>query len=154
MSATVLIKDIIEALQMHFDELSTFLNLDTGELEIVHNDLLDEAEEDPSGEPDLPDWQEHEWEIAKRIVSTDRFLSLPDKSEVNEWEIMEDFANSRQSTRLREDLLDAIHGSGAYRNFKQRLHVQKIEEEWYAFRDNALTQIAIEWCKENEITWR
>ena len=34
-------------------------------------------------EPDLPTWQKHEWEIAKRIFSTDRFQELPTKFEVH-----------------------------------------------------------------------
>lgn len=79
MSATVLLKDITDALEMQFDESSSFLNLNTGRVETVSNDLLGEANEPVDEEPDLPDWQKQEWEIAKRIVSTDRFRQLPTK---------------------------------------------------------------------------
>jgi hypothetical protein len=117
MSATVLLKDIIDALEMQFDESSSFLDLDTGRVEIVSNDLLGEANE-IVGEADLPDWQKQEWEIAKRIVSTDRFQQLPTKFDVHEWAIMQDFSHSVESDRVREDLLNAIHGTGAFRHFK------------------------------------
>jgi hypothetical protein len=63
-------------------------------------------------EPDRPTWQKHEWEIAKRIVSTDRFLELSTKFEVHEWAIMQDFSRSVESDSIREDLLNTIHGPG------------------------------------------
>ena len=61
---------IIDALEMQFDESSFFLDLDTGHVETVSNDLLGQADESVGEEPDLPAWQKQEWEIAKRIVST------------------------------------------------------------------------------------
>jgi hypothetical protein len=46
---------------MKFDESSAFLDLDSGQVEIVSNDLLREAEEsDDDEEPDLPEWQTRE----------------------------------------------------------------------------------------------
>ena len=87
---TVRLSDIVDALEMQFDESSSFLDLDTGQVETVSCDLLREAEETADGEgPDLPEWQQQEWEIAKRIVSTDRFRKLPIKFDVHEWAIME-----------------------------------------------------------------
>ena len=52
------------------------LDLDSGQVETVSHAFLREAE-NSGEEPDLPTWQKHEWEIAKRIVSTDRFQELP-----------------------------------------------------------------------------
>jgi hypothetical protein len=60
----------------------------TQRVETVSRDLLRDAEEDTGEDPDLPDWQKEEWEIAKRIVSTDRFLRLPNKFDIHEWEII------------------------------------------------------------------
>src|ERR1039458_1371901 len=102
MAVTVQLKDIVDALEMQFDEASSYLDLDTGKVETVSKDLLSEAEESDDGEqPDLPDWQKPEWEIAKRIVSTDRFKSLPTKYDVHEWEIMREFADSVERSEER-----------------------------------------------------
>src|SRR3954451_3744676 len=146
MSATVLLKDIIDALEMQFHESSSFLDLDTGHVETVSNDLLGQADESVHEEPDLPAWQKQEWEIAKRIVSTDRFKQLPTKFDVHEWAIMQDFSNSVASDRVREDLLNAIHGVGAFRHFKDSLRRHQIESAWFGFRAEALRQIALGWC--------
>jgi hypothetical protein len=52
---------------------------------------------------------------------------------------------------VREDLLTSIHGAKAFRRFKDTVHRLNIETEWFAFRMEALRQIAIEWCKDNQI---
>ena len=92
-------------------------------------------------------------EIAKRIVSTDRFQELPTKFDVHEWVFMQNFSQSVESDSVREDLLHAIHGSGAFRNFKDTLRRHGFESAWYAFRTEALRQIAQSWCEENDFVW-
>ena len=131
------------------------MDLDTGQVETVSTDLLREAEDlNDDEELDLPEWQEAEWEIAKRIVSTDRFKKLPTKFDVHEWEIMQDFSHSVTSERIRKVLLKAIHGAAAFRYFKDTLRRHRIEPAWFAFRIEALTQIARAWCEENQIAWK
>lgn len=116
--------------------------------------LLREAEEHSDEEPDLPAWQKDEWEIAKQIVSTDRFQKLPTKFEVHEWAIMQDFSRTVESSGIREDLLDAIHGSGAFRNFKGTLRRHGIESAWLAFHTEVLRQIALSWYQAHQIVWK
>jgi hypothetical protein len=66
---------------------------------------------------------------------------------------MQDFSHSVASDRIREDLLHAIHGARAFRNFKETLRRHQIESAWLAFRAEALRQIARNWCEENHIGW-
>jgi hypothetical protein len=81
-------------------------------------------------------------------------VPLPRKFDVNDWEIMQDFALSIRSEPIREDLIEAIHGAGAFRHFKHMLRTHRLEPRWHEFRNQALKQIAIEWCEENDIEWR
>jgi uncharacterized protein UPF0158 len=154
MGVMVLLKDVVEALEMQYDESSSFLDLDTGRVEIVSEDLLRLADDSPDEEPDIPSWQDQEWRVAKRIVSTSRFRQLPTKFDVHEWAIMQDFAHSVTSKNIREDLLNAIHGAGAFRHFKEAIRRHGIESAWLTFRTDALTQIAREWCEEHQIDWQ
>jgi hypothetical protein len=119
----------------------------------VSEDLLRDAEDRGGGEPDLTDWKKDEWEMAKRIVSTDRFKPLPTKFDVHEWGIMQDFSSSVESEDIRDELSRAIHGAGAFRNFKDTVRRLGIESVWFAFRTEALRQIALDWCEENRIAW-
>ena len=151
MPPTIRLKDIVDAFEMQFDESSAFLDLDTGKVETVSHALLSEAQDSGDEEPNLPTWQKDEWDVAKRIVSTDRFQELPTKFEVNEWAIMQDFSRSVDSDGIRKDLLNAIHGSGEFRNFKDTLRRHGIESSWFAFRTETLRHIALSWCEENHI---
>jgi hypothetical protein len=155
MPVTVKLKDIVDALEEEqFAESLSFVNLDTGEVKVVSKELLSEAEEIGDDEElDIPKWQEPEWELAKRIVSSDRFQRLPSKFDVHEWSIMQDFALSMEPGEIRDDLLNAIHGAGAFRHFKYALRVHHIESDWFEFRTDALRQIAIDWCKRNDVPW-
>ncbi len=154
MAATVLLKDIVDGIEMQFDESSSFLDLDTGQVETVSDDLLRRAEDSIDGHWDLPTWQEQEWEVAKKIVSTNRFRRLRTKFDVHEWAIMRDFSYWVPSETVRRDLLDAIHGAGAFWNFKAALRRHKMESAWFTFHAEVLTQIARDWCEEHHIKWQ
>jgi len=156
MPATVLLNDIVEALQMQTEDSFAFLDADSGTVEHVSKDLMSAAEdgEDEDMADDLPDWQKPEWETVLRIVSADRFLRLPTSFEIHEWSIMQDFANSVQSRRIGDELDDALHGSGAFRNFRATLRRHGIESDWDRFLGDELRQIAIDWCEKHEIPWR
>jgi hypothetical protein len=123
-------------------------------VETVSRDLLRAAEEcGDNEEPDLPAWQKEERETAKRILFTGNSRKLPTKFDVHEWGIMEESSSSVQSDRICEDLLDTIHGAGAFRNFKGAIRRHRIEPAWFAFRTEALRQIAIDWCEEHQVVW-
>jgi hypothetical protein len=154
MSATVRIDDIVDALQMQFDEYTSYLDLDTGSIHTVSLDLLRRAEESEEEDPDLLDWQEDEWVIAKKIVTSDSFKELPSKFDVHEWAIMDEFSRSIESVHISKQLQNAIHGKGAFRMFKDAIRRCGVEKDWYKFRDDALKEIAIDWCEANGIEWR
>jgi hypothetical protein len=46
------------------------------------------------------------------------FWQLPDRFDIHEWSIMEEFARGQDNDRIRQELLDAIHGAGAFRMFR------------------------------------
>jgi hypothetical protein len=152
MPATVRLSDIVDALEMQSDESRSFLDLDSGRVETVSLDLLGKAEEGEE-ELDLPEWQEAEWALVKRIVSSGRWVELPTKFDIHEWQIMEAFSESARPARIREELMDAIHGAGAFRSFKSALRRHRMEQAWFAFRADALKQIAREWCEEGQVPW-
>jgi hypothetical protein len=148
----VKLKDIVDSLEIGYDEFLSFVDLDSGQVATVSRELLRLAEECAEDEdPDLPAWQEREWELARKIVFYRHFKPLPTKFEVNEWAIMEEFSNQVRSDRISEELLDAIHSPGAFRSFNSAIRRNRIEKAWYAFRAGALRQIAIDWCEERHI---
>ena len=157
MAAKADLKEIVDALEMQFEENTAYLDRDTGHVHVVPVELIrdaEEEEEDAEERDDLPAWQKPVWEVARLIVKSPRFVRLPSKFDVHEWEIMNDFSLSVGSASVREELLDAIHGSGAFRLFKNTIRRRRIEAAWYEFRAQALREIAMEWCQENDVPWQ
>ena len=79
------------------------------------------------------------------------YIKLPDKYEIHEYSIMEKFCYSIEDARLSNKLCNIISGRGAFRRFKDAIKRYNLEESWYAYRDEALREIARDWCQDNEL---
>ena len=148
----VKLSDIIEGLEFQSDECFSYLNATTGEVVSVTTEELRAAEEEAPLD-DFPEWQHDAIRIARDIVETDRYLPLPDRFEIHEYQIMERFCLSIDDEDMREDLCDAIRGRGAFRRFKDRMQLYGMAEDWYRYRDAALREIAVAWCEAHGISY-
>lgn len=151
MSIQVKLKDIIEEMEIQPEESRSFLNIKTGELVFVTSDEL-RAAEDEEPYDHLPDWQQDNLKVANDVVENfENYKELPTKYEVNEYEIMEDFCLIVTDQRKQDALLRVITGKGAFRRFKDKIIDFEIEDQWYSYRNERFKQIAIEWCRDNNI---
>jgi len=152
MTIQVKLQDILEGMDCQSDEQSSFLNLTTGAVVSITDEELRAAEHDAPLE-DFPEWQHDQIRIARDILETDHYLPLPDRFEINEYQIMERFCLSVDEDDLRDDLCDAIRGRGAFRRFKDRVQAYGMAEDWYRYRDAALQEIVVAWCEEHGIPY-
>jgi hypothetical protein len=141
MRLPVSLQAVVNELEVVSDEMRAYINRETGELYTLTSEDMDSAEIDYD-EDDVPDWQKDSTAKAKEILEGDAWLPLPSKFDINEWEIMRDFARSQPDERLAERLLRAIHGSGAFRYFKDIVFDEGLRDAWFAFRDRAVEEIA------------
>jgi hypothetical protein len=148
----VKLSDIIEGMDFQSDDRSAFLNLTTGEVVSVTDEELRAAENDAPLE-DFPDWQHDAIRMARDIVEPDHYLPLPDRFEINEYRLMEHFCLAIEDDDRRDDLYDAIRGTGAFRRFKDKIHAYGIAEDWYKYRDDALREIAMARCEAHGIAY-
>jgi len=81
----------------------------------------------------------------------DRLLALPSQYEIHEYRIMEKFSHSQENNEVHDRLIKAISGRGAFRCFKDSIFDLDIEDQWYAYRDKAFKEIAVDWCEENQL---
>jgi hypothetical protein len=101
---------------------------------------------------DYPEWQRDNIRIAGDFLKNeDDYLALPTKYDLNEYQIMEEFVLSLKDRRASELLYTSIKGKGAFRRFKDTLLRLHLDNEWYAYRDAAISQVAIDWCESNQI---
>lgn len=150
MPARVKLSAILEALEMQGDEVHAFLDRQTGEVVVLSDEEL-RAAEDGDDTSDYPDWQKEDLKQASLVNADDgsRFVALPDRFEINEWEMMRDFALSVEDEAVSVALLGAIQGRGAFRYFKEQVRERGLAENWYEFRAGRYRQIALDWCEEH-----
>ena len=144
------LSEIIEGMDLQFDETSSFLNTKTGQVVSVDADDF-RAAEDEKVVKLCPEWQRNNIQIAKEILEEDYYIKLPSKFDINEYSIMEDFCLSLSDERVSHKLVNSIKGRGAFRRFKDEVHRHGIEEDWYKYRDNAFREMAIDWCEGNGV---
>ncbi len=152
MAARVSLTKIVDELESVFEGWLSFVNVETGEVLSLSTAVLSAAEEGP--EEDEEEYEDdEEYQTAVRVVTSDAYVRLPSKWDIHEWEIMRDFAEEVGPPRLRAELLDAVHGSGAFRHFKNTLRHRGIEKQWWDYRRRALREVVIEWCEEHGLAF-
>ena len=151
MSIRVKLCDILEGMESQSDESSSYLNKNTGEVILIGYEEMSAAEDD---EPldDYPDWQQNIIKAAKDIENeTGDYIQLPTKFDIHEYSIMERFCMSLDDPKMSEIFYNLIKGSGAFGRFKNAIHQYDIADDWYQYHNEALKEIAVDWCQENNI---
>jgi hypothetical protein len=147
-SRQVKLSDVVEALDSP-EEWECYLDRGTGDIITVTENEASYLDEAPELE-DLPEWQRESVQRVRAALAAGDLIELPSKFDVHEWDVMRRFAEA-QSGAARNDLLDAIHGTGAFRLFRTGLARLGIREDWYRFRAEALKTIARDWLEANDI---
>lgn len=156
MKIKVNLDDIITGMELQMDEMSSYLNKETGEVSTVMEQEFRYVEEEDDSLISLYGLVEEGIEKARDILMDDegiKYIALPSKFEINEWEIMKQFCLSVDDKNISQSLMDAIHGRGAFRYFKDSIQRYGIDDQWYKFRGDAIKKIAIEWCETNDIEY-
>lgn len=145
--------EIVDSLEIVSTDIDAYFDTHTGEVAMVtemERNLANLSNEDDNDE--TPDYQERSTIKLKQILENqERFLKLPDSFEIHEWNIMKEFAESLEDSKLKSKLSNSLHGSGAFRQFKSLLAECNLLDEWFKFRREHLKEIALEWCEENGI---
>lgn len=124
---------VVEALKFTNIEIKYYYNPDTeeifmsniGEFENLTEDELDELFE-------------------KSII-------LPTRYYINEYKMMQDFVKTIKDKKIKNQLYNSLYGKGAFRRFKDTCSNFNIINDWYNFRNGRYKEIAINWCKKNNI---
>jgi hypothetical protein len=148
----VSLSDLVGEMTLLSDEVHGYLNRVTGEMITITDDEIRDVENEEDFSQRLK-WEQEVFEKTQEVLESDDYLELPSHFEIHDYAIMEDYCISYPNEAMSEDLADLIHGSGAFRRFKNYISRHGIEQDWYRFHDNAYKKIAIEWLEENGIAY-
>jgi hypothetical protein len=141
MAVPVSLQDVVDQMDLISDNTVAYINRKSGELITLTTEDISLAEENGNS-CSIPEWQREIVDKAKQALSNDDYLELPDRFEINEYSIMERYCYAIEDEQVRLAFLNAIKGKGAFRRFKDKLHEEGIDADWYKFRTKAFTQIA------------
>jgi len=152
MAAVISLREVVEALDLQSDELSSYLDPDSGEIVTFNQEQAHIAER---GDWDgAPDWMREFLPKIKRALEDDRMLPLPDQVHIDEWRMMQNFADQQDDCHCRAALSDAVHGSGAFRLFRRAIERLGIEQSWRQYRNKAMEHVARRWLEEKGLEYR
>lgn len=151
MPKVVSLQDVVAAMDVPNPDWESFLDPESGEIITVTDDDRS-ALEDP--EPDLlPDWQREFLPKVREALESGRHLRLPDSFEIHEWSLMERFCLAIDKPAARGELLDAIHGKGAFRVFRNTLERLGLRDQWHDYRQAAFEQLARDWLEAQGVPY-
>lgn len=152
----VSLRAVVREMDVFGDDWAAYLNRKTGEIVSVNDEairLVEDDEEPEELDDGSSEWSDEELAIARAVVESSDYLRLPGRDEFEEHRIMTAFAAAQEDDALREDLLCALAGRGAFRRFKDLVIARGRAEAWYAWRDEALAEIAAGWLEVNGIVF-
>ncbi len=158
------LEDLTLAFDSSFDDTSNYLDLTTGEVVAVTDEIRHQLEEilEGSGAETLeavneaisneagPEWLQQALQEAAVVEFeyNTRLIAIPRADSRSGYRAMQDFIGTVEDTRLKERLEEAIQGRGAFRRFKDAIGSDQPERErWFRFYDERLQQQVLDWLK-------
>ena len=127
--------DLETAFERNSPDMASFLNTETGEILMLVDGNLDD---------------DNQRSIA--LAQPDSFIAIDPASSREQYRWMERFVSSVEDETLRERLIIAIDGKGAFRRFKDvLLHYPGERERWFSYRSDLLHAFINTWMEENGV---
>jgi hypothetical protein len=151
------------------DAFDYFLDVETGEVLILSEDILNRArsllsrdfDEDMEDfeevvfdrEIDIPAWMEDEIELALDIfLSGDNYVRVPERAPRNVYAAMNEFIEQLENAQLRNELRQMMTGQGTFRRFKNALEpYPKLRKLWYGYNAKIARREIMEWLRSLSI---
>jgi len=152
MAAMVSLREVVDELEALIDESAAYVNRETGEVYSIRDEDAGLIEDgvDPD---ELPEWLSDEMPRIREVLESEDWLPLPTRFDIHEWAIMDGFARSIDDADVRDELLIAIRGRGAFRCFKDAVHRRGIHEDWYRHKAAALGRMAADWLDGHGVAY-
>ena len=168
---TVDMSDLEVAFDDSSGEASSFLDLETGRVVAITDEIRGELErvyeeaDSPDGitpdafeealrRRDLPGWMKEAIREADQVEDGFgiRYIRIPHDESRDAYGDMDAFIDTVRDGRLQRILAHAIQGSGAFRRFKDALDDDDQERErWFRFRDARLRERILAWLRDEGI---
>jgi hypothetical protein len=145
---TIDLADLVDMMDTRLDESQAFLDLTSGEIHLLSDELLScVAEDDVEG---VSDWERDQIPIAQRINDGDEHLAeIPPFDSADSFRIMQDFVGRVEDGQVQAQLAEGLSRPKPFRGFKDALReFPALPDRWFAFDHERKEQLAVEWLRE------
>ncbi len=140
------------AFQSSSFEMRYYLDLETGDVVMVTDEIAGYLEDPPDWE--LSDWMKEAIEEARQVEAGygTRYIRVPQADTREDYRDMERFISTVHNSELRDRLWQAIEGRGAFRYFKDVLAEHPAErEQWFSFKDRCIYERVADWLESEDM---
>jgi len=148
----VSLQAVIDEMDTFGDDFHPYLNQLTGELVTISTEEIQAVEQGDDLDDDS-EWAPDEIQTVRDILSSADYLPLPSQFEIHEYAIMERFCLALEDEAVGRELWRQMHGSGAFRRFKDALYRYNMADTWFAYRQTAFAEIATTWLEAHHIPY-
>ncbi|MCD4785629.1 MAG: UPF0158 family protein [Candidatus Eremiobacteraeota bacterium] len=144
-------QDLECAMELQQDEMTHYLDKQTGEIITIMDDISRYAEEEDIDH--LQDWEKRDVELARKIESNwGNYIHVENVSSREGYRIMVGFAHTVKDENFQEKLFIALDGRGAFRRFKDVLYFNEDERQrFFKYHSESIKQIAEDWLESEDI---
>lgn len=149
------LSDLIEAIEFENEMMNHYYNKKTGI--IIYKENSDTAAYDSEDIHKIATMEEWERELVENLhdlkENPQDYIKLPGNEEIDELKLMIDFCNSFSDISIRESLTT---DNDYYRRLDEVKNIildKDLINDWYDYREEAERDIAVEWCRKNNIDY-
>lgn len=150
----VKLASIADGIEFQADEAQSFLNLSTGEVVVFTDEEIDAASSDEDMSEHAEWYREAVTRAKEYIENEENYIPLPSKFDFHEYQVMEKFIGALPIEEQRDELFNLIKGKGAFSRFRQGLERFLLLDKWYKYKEQAIIELAREWCEDNRIKYK
>ncbi|MCF8568272.1 UPF0158 family protein [Alicyclobacillus tolerans] len=138
LKVSVNLDELCDANEMNSDEISHYLDVNTGEILMRMDPLLTGYKDE---------------DLEEELEDEERYLELPTIASRDAYGLMVDFVETVKSTELQDRLNTALNGRKPFRTFKDVLFdFPEDRENWFKFERETHRREILKWLEDENIT--
>ena len=138
LKVSVNLDELCDANEMNSDEISHYLDVNTGEILMRMDPLLTGYKDE---------------DLEEELEDEERYLELPTIASRDAYGLMVDFVETVPSTELQDRLNTALNGRKPFRTFKDVLFdFPEDRENWFKFERETHRREILKWLEDESIT--
>ena len=146
------LNDVIECIEFEGELLQHYYNKNTGV--IIYIEDSSTATYKANDIHNLDNFEEWEKELILSLndfkENPQDYIQLPSHEDINEHGMMIEFCNNIEDTEVKKKILN---NKDSFRDLRQSIENEGLINNWYDYREDAEKNLAIKWCKDNNIEY-